>query len=270
METKAEMRAPGTEALRRKVALVTGGGRGIGAAVAGELAALGAAVAVAARTAREIEAVAEELRREGRRALAVPCDVTDEEAVAALRRAVEEQLGPVDVLVNNAGIASSSTIARTSLDEWNRIFAVNATGTFLCTRAFLPGMMERGWGRVVNVASIAGLTGDRYMAPYAASKHAVVGLTRCAAAEAATAGVTVNAVCPGYVDTPMTDDSVARIVEKTGIDAGAARQHLERTSPQGRLIEPAEVAHAVVSLCHPRASAINGEALLVDGGALRR
>jgi NAD(P)-dependent dehydrogenase (short-subunit alcohol dehydrogenase family) len=257
-------------ALAGRVAVVTGGGRGIGAAVVRELAALGAAVAVSARTEAEIEAVAEELRAGGHRALAVRCDVTDEAGVAALRRTVEAELGPVDVLVNNAGIASSATVARTTLEEWNRIFAINATGTFLCTRELLPGMMERGWGRVVNVASIAGLTGDRYMAAYAASKHAVMGLTRCAAAEAATKGVTVNAVCPGYVDTPMTDQSVARMVEMTGMVASRAREYLAKTSPQGRLIAPEEVAHAVASLCHPRAGAINGEALLVDGGALRR
>lgn len=268
MNETARMAVDG--ALAGRVAVVTGGGRGIGAAVAGELAVMGAAVAVAARTVREIEAVAGELREKGHRAISVPCDVTDEAGVAALRRAVEDELGPVDVLVNNAGIASSATVARTTLEEWNRIFAINATGTFLCTRELLPGMMERGWGRVVNVASIAGLTGDRYMAAYAASKHAVVGLTRCAAAEAAAKGVTVNAVCPGYVDTPMTDESVARMVEKTGMDTAAARGYLEKTSPQGRLILPEEVAHAVASLCHPRAAAINGEALLVDGGALRR
>lgn len=251
---------------RGRVAVVTGGGRGIGAEVARRLAREGAAVAVAARSEGEIEALAEELREGGGRALAVPCDVTDEEGVAALARAVEGELGPVDVLVNNAGIAGSSPLGRTSLEEWNRILAVNATGTFLCTRAFLPGMMERGRGRVVNVASIAGVAGARYIAAYAASKHAVVGLTRSAAAEAASRGVTVNAVCPGYVDTAMTDLSVARIVEKTGLDAGEIRERLAKANPQGRLLTAAEVAALIVYLCGPEAGGINGQAIVLDGG----
>ena len=249
-----------------RVAVVTGGGRGIGAEVARRLAREGAAVAVAARSEDEIGALAGELRQAGGRALAVPCDVTSEEGVAALARAVEGELGPVDLLVNNAGIASSSPLGRTTLEEWNRILAVNATGTFLCTRAFLPGMMERGRGRVVNVASIAGVSGARYIAAYAASKHAVVGLTRSAAAEAASRGVTVNAVCPGYVDTAMTDLSVARIVEKTGLDAAEVRERLAKASPQGRLLQPGEVAALVVYLCGPEAGGINGQAIVLDGG----
>ncbi|HLE85163.1 MAG TPA: SDR family NAD(P)-dependent oxidoreductase [Thermoanaerobaculia bacterium] len=252
--------------LRGRTAVVTGGGRGIGAAVARRLAAAGAAVAVAARSGDEIEAVAGELRAAGARALAVPCDVTDEGSVAALRRAVEAELGPADVLVNNAGVASSAPIARLSLAEWNRMFTVNATGTFLGTREFLPGMLERGWGRVVNVASIAGVAGARYIAAYAASKHAVVGLTRCAAAEGAARGVTVNAVCPGYVDTGMTDESVARIAAKTGLDPGEARARIVAANPQGRLLQPEEVAHLVLALCDPLAAGVNGQAIVLDGG----
>jgi len=252
--------------LRGRVAVVTGGGRGIGAAIARRLAGAGAAVAVAARSEGEIEAVAEELRQAGGRAVAVRCDVTDEGSVAALRRAVEAELGPADVLVNNAGVASSAPIARLSLAEWNRMFTVNATGTFLATREFLPGMVERGWGRVVNVASIAGVAGARYIAAYAASKHAVVGLTRCAAAEGAARGVTVNAVCPGYVDTRMTDESVARISEKTGLDPAEARSRIVAANPQGRLLEPDEVAHLVLTLCDPLAGGVNGQAIVLDGG----
>lgn len=251
-----------------RVAVVTGGGRGIGAEVARRLAREGAAVAVAARSEEEIGALAGELRGSGVRAVGVPCDVTDEGSVAALAREVEAQLGPADVLVNNAGIASSAPLARITLQEWNRIFTVNATGTFLCTRAFLPGMMERGRGRVVNVASIAGVTGARYIAAYAASKHAVVGLTRSAATEAASHGVTVNAVCPGYVDTAMTDESVARIVEKTGLDPGEVRSRLAKANPQGRLLEAGEVASLVVYLCGPEAGGINGQALVLDGGGI--
>lgn len=265
---KSAPESPGADrpGLAGRVAVVTGGGRGIGAEVARRLARAGAAVAVAARSEGEIEAVAAELRGAGERALAVPCDVTDEEAVADLARRVDAELGPVDLLVNNSGIATSAPLARITLEEWNRILAVNATGTFLCTRAFLPGMMERGGGRVVNVASIAGVTGARYIAAYAASKHAVVGLTRAAAAEAASRGVTVNAVCPGYVDTAMTDASVARIVEKTGLEADEVRGRLAKSNPQGRLLEPGEVAALIVYLCGPEAGGINGQAIVLDGG----
>jgi NAD(P)-dependent dehydrogenase (short-subunit alcohol dehydrogenase family) len=170
--------------------------------------------------------------------------------------------------VNNAGVAHSAPVARTELEDWNRMLAVNATGTFLCTRAFLPGMVEGGWGRVVNVASVAGLAGARYIAAYAASKHAVIGLTRCAAAEVADRGVTVNAVCPGYVDTPMTTESLQRISEKTGMSAEEALETILAHTPQGRLIAPDEVAHAVLSLCEEGARGINGQSIVIDGGEL--
>lgn len=252
--------------LAGRVAVVTGGGRGIGAAVARALAADGASVAVAARTAEQVEGVAAALQEAGRDSGAFPCDITDPASVQDLRAGVERRLGPVDILINNAGIASSAPLVRTPLDEWERLLRVNATGSFLCMQAFLPGMVERGWGRVVNVASVAGLTGAPYISAYAASKHAQVGLTRAAAAEVAAAGVTVNAVCPGYVDTPMTRASVDRIQERTGRSAEEAWAALTSQNPQGRLIRPGEVAHAVVSLCVPDAEGINGQALVLDGG----
>ena len=169
-------------------------------------------------------------------AWAVPCDVTDPAQIFGLAEIAGERLGRVDILVNNAGTVSSAPLKSLTLETWNHILAVNATGVFLCTKAFLPGMVERGWGRVVNVASIAGKTGGPYISAYAASKHAVLGFTRSVAAEVATTGVTVNAVCPGYVDTPMTDRSVERIVEKTGADPEAVRETMRRTSPQNRLM----------------------------------
>ena len=222
--------------LEGKTAVITGGGRGIGAAVAGALAAEGAAVVVSARSQNEIEGVAAELRGRGHAAWAVPCDVTDPAQIFGLAETAAEHLGPVDILINNAGIVASAPLKSLTLETWNRIFAVNVTGVFLCTKAFLPGMVERGWGRVVNVASIAGKTGGPYISAYAASKHAVIGFTRSVAAEVATTGVTVNAVCPGYVDTPMTDRSVERIVEKTGADPEqGARDHAPH--------QPAEPAH---------------------------
>ncbi len=156
-----------------------------------------------------------------------------------------------------------------TLEEWNRVFAVNATGTFLCTRGFLPGMLERGWGRVVNVASIAGKMGAAYISAYAASKHAVLGFTRSVAAEVAAKGVTVNAVCQGYVDTEMTERSVARIVEKTGLAEEKARATLDRMSPQNRLFQPEEVAYQVLVLCDPRAAGVNGQAVVLDGGGVQ-
>jgi NAD(P)-dependent dehydrogenase (short-subunit alcohol dehydrogenase family) len=254
--------------LAGKKAVVTGGGKGIGAAVARSLAAAGAEVLVAARTLADIEGVAAGLRADGHAAWAASCDVTDPAQIEALARAAAEHLGAVDILVNNAGIAHSAPLKAISLATWNRIFAVNVTGTFLCTQAFVPGMVERGWGRVVNIASIAGRSGAPYIAAYSASKHAVLGFTRSVAAELATSGVTANAVCPGYVDTDMTRDSVERIVGKTGRKAEEVTDAIRRTSPQNRLLDPEEVAYLVLSLCDPRAKGINGQAIVQDGGSL--
>jgi NAD(P)-dependent dehydrogenase (short-subunit alcohol dehydrogenase family) len=227
-----------------RVVVVTGGAKGIGKAVADRFAAAGERVEAAGH---------DEL------------DVADEAAV----QSYFERLGRVDVLVNNAGIASGAPLARTTLDDWRTHLDVNATGAFLCTRAVLPGMIERGDGRIVTVASIAGLVGSRYAAAYTASKHAAVGLTRAAAAEVAGTGVTVNAVCPAYVNTDMTKRTVENIVQKTGRSAEEAQSELERITPLGRLLEPDEVAAAVVFLASPEAAAINGQTLVLDGGGLQ-
>ena len=250
-------------------AVVTGGGRGIGAAVAQALADEKVRVVVAARTSREISAVAEAIVAEGGSAYALECDVTDETSVARLAMLARDRLGAIDILVNNAGIALSAPVHKTSLEDWNQQFAVNATGTFLCTRAFVPGMVERGWGRIINIASVAGVTGDQYVSAYSASKHAVLGLTRSVAAEVVRNGVTVNAICPGYVDTPMTDATIARIQAKTGRSESDALEAILSTTPQHRLIHPTEIAHMVLSLCHEEAGSINGEAIVIDGGHLR-
>jgi len=251
--------------LAGQVAVVTGAGRGIGAATARALAESGLSVVVAARTRDQIERQTAKLVGLGHRAKAVVCDVTSEVSVQALSREAAE-LGPVAVLVNNAGTAASMPVVRTSLEDWNRLMAVNATGAFLCTRAFLPDMLERQWGRVVNVASTAGLSGGKYLAAYSAAKHALVGLTRSAAAEVAGTGVTVNAVCPGFVDTDMTTESLARIVAKTGRTREEALAAALASAGQTRLISAEEVAAAVVSLS---AAAVtdppNGEALVLDG-----
>src|SRR5438477_511400 len=210
-------RGPGAVTLAGRGAVVTGGSRGIGLAVARALAEAGAAVVVAARGPDGLEAAARALCAAGRRAWAVPCDVADPEGVRTLAREAETRLGHVDILVNNAGISHSASVQKTTLEDWQRILTANATGPFLCIQAFLPGMLARGWGRVVNIASVAGLGGGKYITAYSASKHAVVGLTRSVAAEVAGTGVTVNAVCPGYVDTEMTRQSVSRIGAKTGM-----------------------------------------------------
>jgi 3-hydroxybutyrate dehydrogenase len=252
--------------LAARGAVVTGGGRGIGKAVARALAEAGAAVVVTARSREEIEAVADELRADGCTAHPVRCDVADPSSIAGMAGRAVQLLGTVDVLVNNAGIALSNPVKRLPLAEWNRIIAVNATGTFLCTQAFLDGMLERGWGRIVNVASVAGLRGGRYIAAYTASKHAQVGFTRALAVEVAANGITVNAICPGYVDTPMTEYSVSRIVEKTGLSQDEALRHILELSPQKRLIRPEEIAHAALMLCHDDGASINGHTIVLDGG----
>lgn len=249
-------------------AVVTGGGRGIGAAVARALAEAGARVVVAARSGDQLEETAAALREAGHEAWADTCDVTDEAEVRRLARSATQRLDAVDILVHSAGRAFSAPLHRMTLADWEEIFRVNVTGTFLCTRAFLPPMVERGWGRVVHVASVAGLAGAKYISAYAASKHAVVGFARSVAAEVAATGVTVNAVCPGYVDTAMTRESIARIAARTGRSETEALEAVLAANPQGRLIEPAEVARAVTWLCEEEARGVNGRTIVIDGGGL--
>jgi NAD(P)-dependent dehydrogenase (short-subunit alcohol dehydrogenase family) len=224
--------------------VVTGGTRGIGAAIAARLAADGDDVVAVGRT---------------------ECDVTDEGAVAALF----ERVGPVGVLVNNAGVARSAPLARTTLADWREQLDVNATGAFLCTRAALPGMVEQGSGRIVTVASTAGIAGAKYTAAYTASKHATIGLTRAVAAEVAGTGVTANAVCPTFVRTDMTRESLRRIAETTGRSEAESEAALASASPLGRLLEPDEIAFAVAFLAAPAAGAINGQTLILDGGGIQ-
>ncbi|WP_433284967.1 SDR family NAD(P)-dependent oxidoreductase [Pseudonocardia sp. CA-142604] len=244
--------------------LVTGAGRGIGAAVAKRLSAAGHRVALTSRSAGELEALAAQLPGPS---LIVPADVTDPEAVECAFADVERAWGPVEVLVLSAGAGASAPLRRTTDADWQRMLDLNLTAPFRMLRRAVPGMVEQGFGRVVAIASMAAKQGEPYIAAYTASKHGLLGLVRAAAAELATTGVTVNAVCPGFVDTPMTDVTIASISSITGRTPEQARKWLEGRQPIGRLITPDEVADAVL-LCVASA-AITGQGINVDGGAVQ-
>jgi len=250
-------------ALSGKHAVVTGGGRGIGAAIASALAQHGASVTLMGRDRVRLESRARELA-----ALAVTADIADADSVAqAFTRAISAA-GPVHILVNNAGAAASAPFVRTELALWRQMLEVNLTGTYLCCKQVLPGMLESGFGRVVNIASTAGLTGYPYVTAYCAAKHGVVGLTRALALETARRNVTVNAVCPGYTETDLLGDAIANIVRTTGKSEDGARAALLSRNPQRRLMQPEEIANAALWLCLPGAEAITGQAIAVAGGEL--
>lgn len=255
--------------LAGRVALVTGGGRGIGRAIALALAREGADVAVAARTAGELAAVAGDVEALGRRALAVPCDVAERAQVDAAVRRVAEALGPVQVLVNSAGVAESARVLDTDDALWERHLRVNLTGAFFACRAALPGMLAAGWGRIINVASTAARQGYPYVAAYVASKHGLLGLTRALAVEVVGQGVTVNAICPGYVASELTWVSARRIQARTGRAYEDVVRSLAAFSPQKRLIEPEEVAALAVLLASDEARGVTAQAWHVDGGAVQ-
>jgi len=249
--------------LAGKHALVTGGGTGIGFATAQALAARGAAITLAARNFERVAAAAQNLN-----ALPVALDVTSEASIAAGFATARTQNGPVDILINNAGIATSAPFHATDLAFWNQMLATNLTGAFLCSRAALPDMLTAGWGRIVNVGSVCSLKGYAYVTAYCASKHGLLGLTRALAHETAKHGVTVNAVCPGYVETDIVANAAANIVAKTDMSVADARAALTRFNPQGRLITPAEVASAIDWLCGEGAASTNGAALPITGGEI--
>lgn len=244
-----------------KTALITGGGRGIGRAIALAFAREGIRTAVAARTAQQVEQVAHEI---GNGAIALVCDVADPQSVARMF----EQVGDVDILVNNAGVAESATLVNTTNELWHKHLSINLSGTFYCTRAALPAMLKKGWGRVINIASIAGKTGAPYIAAYSASKHGVLGLTKSIALEVANAGITVNAICPGYVDTEMVSRGVERIISVTGRSAEQALDTLKKMSPQNRLVTPEEVAALALLLVSDEGRGITGQGINIDGGTV--
>jgi NAD(P)-dependent dehydrogenase (short-subunit alcohol dehydrogenase family) len=243
-------------------ALVTGGGSGVGRAIALALAEAGVAVTICGRRKAQLETVT----GENSRIFAISADVTREVAMADLYAEAEGARGPFDIVVANAGMAESSPAHRTSLADWQRTLEVNLTGSFLTVKPALAGMAKRKAGRIVFVASTAGLKGYAYVAPYVAAKHGVVGLMRALAAEMVKTGVTVNAVCPGFVETDLLEESVQRIVRTTGRSVAEARASLAATNPQNRFIQPQEVAAAVLWLCSKTASSITGQAISVSGG----
>jgi NAD(P)-dependent dehydrogenase (short-subunit alcohol dehydrogenase family) len=257
--------------LEGKIALITGAGRGIGRAIAFAFAREGASLALCSRTEAEVVRVAEEIERQFKVTVeAAACDVSDPKDVKDFFVQAYNSLDhrDPDILVNNAGVAESSKFTETSDEFWRRHLDVNLSGTFYCMRQALPAMLERGWGRVVNVASVAGKTGAPYVAAYTASKHGVLGLTRSVALEVAAKGVTVNAVCPGYVDTDMTARAVENITAKTGRSADEALEAIKRMSPQHRLVTPEEVAALALLLASHEGRGITGQAINVDGGTV--
>lgn len=243
-------------------AVITGGGSGIGAAIADRLSALGARLTLMARSEERLCAKAQELGE----AQAVAVDITEGDAVAAAFDRARNRFGAVDILVNNAGVAEGIPFHKLDLATWRKTIDVNLTGTFLCCRAVVEDMRARKAGHIVNVASTAGLIGYAYVTAYAAAKHGVVGLTRALALELAKSGVTVNAVCPGYTETDIVKDAVANIMAKTGRSEAEARAELTARNPQGRLVQPEEVASAVAWLCLPEQRSMTGQAIAVAGG----
>lgn len=253
--------------LNGRHAVITGGGRGIGAAVATELARLGAKLTLLGRSAEALESEAASLRAGiGAEVAADVCDVSDARAVSAAFGRARKRFGDPYVLVNNAGVAESAPFAETSRASWDRHIAVNLTGAFLCTQEVLPAMLAARGGRVVNVASTAGLKGYTWMSAYCASKHGLVGLTRALAQETARHGVTVNAVCPGYTNTAMAQQAVDNLVAARGVTPDEALKMITRLNPRGTLVTAAEVASAVGWLCSPAAASVNGQAIGISGG----
>lgn len=247
--------------MSRPVVFITGAGRGVGRAIALRFARDGYAVAAVGRSPTSLDEVREAIAAAGGEAQPILCDVAVRNEVQRAVGDAEQRLGPIDVLVNNAGVAESAPFAKMDDELWERTLSVNLSGTYYCMRAVVPAMFERRRGRVINIASAAGKVGFAYTAAYVASKHGVVGLTRAVATEAEPRGVTVNAICPGWLNTGMTDQSIERIVAKTGRNRADVRAALAKMNPQGRLVEPEEVADVAAFLASPEGGRVNGQAI---------
>jgi NAD(P)-dependent dehydrogenase (short-subunit alcohol dehydrogenase family) len=248
-------------------AVITGGGRGLGAAIAEALARLGASVSLIGRNAEVLQATATHLIQEHQAKVATaPADVTDGTAVHRAIATLTEALGAPTILVNNAGVAMSAPFLKSDAAFWRKVLDVDLMGAVYCTQEILPAMLQAKWGRIINIASIAGLTGNAYITAYCAAKHALIGLTRALAIETARTGVTVNAVCPGYADTEMTANSIANIVQKTGRSREEVLANILAHNPQRRLIQPGEVADAVAWLCGEGAASVTGQSIVLAGG----
>ncbi|GCE45849.1 NAD(P)-dependent dehydrogenase (short-subunit alcohol dehydrogenase family) [Thermosporothrix hazakensis] len=254
--------------LQGKRAVVTGAGRGIGRSIALTLARAGADVGVTARTAADLDTLVHEIEAMGRRSLAVTCDVTNPEQVRHMAETLASGLGGCDILVNNAGNAGSHKFLDHPDELWHRMLAINLTSVYYVCKAFVPRFIAQKSGRIITIASIASRIGDRYIAAYTASKHGVLGLTRALAAELLPYNITVNAICPGYVDTPMTDGNVQNMMRLTGKTEQEIRATLAKMSPQQRLIEPDEVAGLALYLAQDISKGITGQAINLDGGAV--
>ncbi len=265
-ELSLKLPGGGGPSLAGRRAVVTGAGRGIGRAVALALARAGADIGATSRTSQELDTLSVDVEGLGRTCVPVMCDVTNPEEVSDMAEAMRWGLGGIDILVNSAGGAETHTFINHPDEIWHRMIALNLTGVYYVTKAVVPMLIENGGGRIINIASIAARVGDKYVSAYTAAKHGVLGLTRALATEFVEHNITVNAVCPGVVDTPMTEASIANIAARTGMSEEEARRALEGMSPQHRLITPEEVAATVVFLASDLAKGITGQAINIDGG----